>query len=87
MEGMTNAEMANPRNRLARSYLPNRICKGNLFDESNCQYAYRNYKTKCLDVHGGLTCMKNHAHERDIVSDASNPYMSFLNPVLGQSAL
>ena len=53
MGGMTKTEMADLRNRLARSYLPIRICKRNLF-ESNCQHAYHKYKTKCLDVHGWL---------------------------------
>ena len=53
-------------------HLPHSISDKHSFQASNVAYGYHTYKAKCLG-HGGLTCKKSHAHEREIVSDCCNP--------------
>ena len=66
MEGMTKQEMANIRNRLARTHLPSRICKQDLFNETNCQYAYHNYKAKCIGM-----CKAENSHAESPLDGSS----------------
>ena len=58
---------------IATQYLPAKVSQRCRFETGNCQYAYHTYKGKCLASTGGLCCKKDHAHEREIVSDVSNP--------------
>ena len=46
------------------------------------QYAYINPKSKCHSSDGGLSCGKEHAHDREIMSDCSNPHRNFFDLLL-----
>ena len=61
------------RQHIAHKFLPQRVARPKVFAAANCQYAYHTYKGKCLSGSGGLSCQKDHAHEREIVSDFHNP--------------
>jgi hypothetical protein len=74
---MSLEEVANIRNYLADCHLPLHISRKHAFSTDNIQYAYHTYKTKCLSLCSGLTCTRDHAHEREIISDVRNPYRSY----------
>ena len=45
-----------------------------ILSAAQLQYAYHNYKHKCYsEAGGGLQCSKQHAHEREVISDFNNP--------------
>ena len=80
-EEISVAELGSYRQHCASQYLPARVgCKAG-FDGSNCQYAYHTYKGKCIGPAGGLSCQKQHAHEREIISDVKNPCKTHLRAV------
>ena len=62
-------------------FLPSKVASRKRFDAGTCQYAYHTYKGKCLAPSGGLSCTKDHAHEREIVSDFHNPCKKHLRLV------
>ena len=64
--------MAKYKQYILDKHLPHSISGKHHFHASNVAYGYHTYKAKCLG-HGGLTCKKSHAHEREIVSDCCNP--------------
>ena len=80
-ENMSKQDVADIRNELAKRHLPKRIGQRNLFLADNVQYGYHTYKTKCLGIEGGLTCTRDHAHEREIISDAKNPHKTFFKSI------
>ena len=43
------------------------------YGERHLPYSYHNYKAKCLSDTGGLSCTKDHVHEREVVSDYHHP--------------
>ena len=57
---------------ILKQHIPEIIDARHTFQASNIAYGYHTYKAKCLGIHG-LTCLKSHAHEREIVSYCANP--------------
>ena len=69
-----NSDVAEYKNRLMKLSLPADLQSRAGFVSDNVQCAYHNYKQKCLHVaEGHLTCEREHAHEREIISDCKSP--------------
>ena len=78
---MSKEDVAYIRNKLAHQFLPKHLARREAFNADNTQYAYHNYKGKCIGHEGGLICGKDHAHEREIVSDVSNPFRAHFKSI------
>ena len=74
-------DLALLREHIGKKFLPSKVASRKRFDAGTCQYAYHTYKGKCLAPSGGLSCTKDHAHEREIVSDFHNPCKKHLRLV------
>ena len=75
---VSKTQLAQYKNYLVSKHLPKGVLRFGRFDEGNLPYCYHNYKEKCLNACGGLSCKKDHSHEREIVSEALSPIKGHL---------
>ena len=80
MSGRNGDELAKYKGLVAKQHLPKSISKKAFFQASNVAYGYHNYKAKCLGP-DGLICKKDHAHEREIISDVASPIKGSLRNI------
>ena len=71
----TVAQVADMKQQWVAKYIPRHFWPRVTFDEGSVQYAYHNYKGKCIDP----LCHKNHAHTREIISDKYSPLHAVMN--------
>ena len=65
-----------------RELLPKRWHRRRPFQPEDLPRAYLTPKGKCMSPSGGLSCTRQHAHEREIIGNSRDP----LRKVLGKAA-